>query len=118
MDQKHKEFNSIVLTSPGIGKHYFKRTDHIRNRFAGYETKDNYKDQRGQTNALPIYYRNKIYSDEERERLWLIKLDKQIRYVNGVKIDVSTPEGEKQYFKALEHAHAKNKRLGFGTDRS
>ena len=62
--------------------------------------------------ALPIYYRNNIYNDEEREKLWLQLLDKGIRYINGIKIDVS--KNEEEYFKILETARQQNKRLGFG----
>ena len=47
------------------------------------------KIERGHKQALPIYWRNKIYSEEEREKLWLQKLDKKERYVNGQKIDIS-----------------------------
>ena len=62
--------------------------------------------------ALPIYYRNKIYSDEEREQLWLNKLDKQERYVMGIKISVKRDENE--YNKILEQAQKDNERLGYG----
>ena len=61
--------------------------------------------------GLPIYYRNHIYSDEEREKLWLIKLDEQIRWVDGVKVDVS--ENDDEYYKLLKIKRAKNKRLGY-----
>ena len=64
---------------------------------------------------MPIYYRNKIYSEEEREKLWIEKLDKQKRYVNGIEIDVSKNHNE--YFKALEYYRKLNKELGYGDDK-
>ena len=64
---------------------------------------------------MPTYYRNKIYSDEEREKLWLEKLDKNVRWINGKKIDMS--KGLEYYYKVLEHERKKNKRLGYGDDK-
>ena len=60
--------------------------------------------------ALPIYYRNKIYTEEEKEKLWLEKLDKEERWICGEKIDVS--KSEKEYFNLLEYYREKNERLG------
>lgn len=42
------------------------------------------------------------------------KLDKQERYVNGIKVDVS--QGEEEYYKLLKQERIKNKRLGYGDD--
>ena len=47
------------------------------------ETKETYKNKTGHETALPIYYRNKIYNEEEREKLWIQKLDKEERWVGG-----------------------------------
>ena len=41
---------------------------------------------------LPIYYRNKIFTEEEREKLFLDKIEKGIVYVLGSKIDLKTEE--------------------------
>ena len=41
---------------------------------------------------LPIYYRNKIFTEEEREKLFLDKIEKGIVYVLGIKIDLKTEE--------------------------
>ena len=37
---------------------------------------------------LPIYYRNKIFTEEEREKLFLDKIEKGIVYVLGHKLDL------------------------------
>ena len=50
--------------------------------------------------------------DEEREQLWLNKLDKQERYVMGIRISVKKDESE--YNKVLEQAQKDNERLGYG----
>ena len=41
---------------------------------------------------LPIYYRNKLFTEEEREKLFLDKIEKGIVYVLGIKIDLKTEE--------------------------
>ena len=113
-DQKHKEYNSKILTSPGIGNNYINRIDAEKNKYKGEETKETYTTRQGIQLALPIYYRNKIYTEEEREKLWLKKLDEETRYICGEKIDIS--KNEEDYYKTLEIYRAKNKRLGYGSD--
>ena len=77
-----------MLTSAGIGSGYVKRSQSNNNKYNGTETREYYVTRQGFKLALPIYYRNKIYTELEREKLWLQTLDKNERFVNGVKIDV------------------------------
>ncbi len=114
-DLKHSEYNSKILCSPGIGKNYIKREDSKKNIYNENETKETYTTRQGTKLALPIYYRNKIYSEEEKEKLWIKKLDKNERYICGEKVDIS--KGEEDYFKLLEYYRQKNKRLGYGDDK-
>jgi len=114
-DEKHKEYNSKILTSPGIGKNYTLRQDAKSNKYNETKTKETYTTRQGIQIALPIYYRNKIYTEEEREKLWIEKLDKEVRYICGEKIDIS--KGEEEYYKTLEWYRNKNKRLGYGDDK-
>lgn len=110
IDPKHKEYKPKILTSAGIGKGYFDRTDYLKNRYK-QNTDERYTTKQGVKLALPIYYRNKIYSDEEKEKLWIEKLNKNERYVNGEK---TTSDDE--YNKLREYARALNKELGYGDD--
>ena len=114
VDQQHKTYNSKIFTSQGIGKEYVNRRDSQRNKYKKEKTIETYKTREGVELALPVYYRNKIYNEDERERLWLEKLDKEERYVCGVKVDIS--KGEDEYYKLLEMMRQKNKRLGYGDD--
>ena len=91
------------------------RRDILRNQYKPGETIETYKTRTGHELGLPIYYRNKIYTDEEREKLWLEKLDKEERWVDGVRVDISKGE-EEEYYKLLEVKRQKNKRLGYGDD--
>ena len=114
IDEKHKAYKAIILTSSGIGSNYINRSDVNNNIYKGEETNERYKTRQGYEVALPIYYRNKIYSEEEREKLWIDKLNKQKRYVLGSEIDISN--GEDEYWMALKYAQRLNKELGYGGD--
>jgi hypothetical protein len=114
VDKNHKEYNSKIFTSKGIGANYMQRSDIERNKYRKGETIETYKTREGIELALPIYYRNHIYNDEEKELLWLEKLDKEVRYVDGVKVDIS--ESDEEYYKLLEVKRQKSKRLGYGDD--
>ena len=63
---------------------------------------------------LPPYYRNNLYTEEEKEKIWLELLDKQERWVLGKRVDISTDE--EQYYKRLKQAQKLNKQLGYGTN--
>ncbi|AXH77769.1 MAG: replication initiator protein [Microviridae sp.] len=114
-DEKHKEYKSKILSSKGIGANYTKTVDSKSNKFNDKEpdkTKESYRTPTGHKINLPIYWRNKIYTDEEREKLWIIKLDKEERYVMGEKVSVKN--GEEEYNKLLKWYQERNKELGYG----
>lgn len=116
IDMDHKNYKSIILTSPGIGSSYLNRTDARKNLYVPRETNETYRLPNGNKVNLPIYYRNKLYSEEEREALWIEKLDKNIRWVCGEKVDVSTEAGEKRYEELRKYYQKKNQMLGYGDD--
>lgn len=113
-DNDHKEYNPKILTSAGIGRDYINRIDSKKNMYKEGETIETYRTRTGHKIAMPIYWRNKIYSEEEREKLWIEKLDKQERWVCGEKVDIS--EGDEDYYNVLKHYRDKNIRLGYGDD--
>ena len=115
VDKAHKEYNSKIFTSKGIGRNYIHRADIKRNEYnENGGTIETYKTRQGTELALPIYYRNKIYTDDEKEKLWLEKLDKQERWVCGVRVDISN--GDEEYYKLLKRKRELSKRLGYGDD--
>ena len=113
-DHQHKEYNPIVLASPGIGNQFCESYEAKKIKYNEDKTIEYYKTRTGHKIALPIYWRNKLFSEEEREKLWLQKLDKQERWILGERIDIS--QGENDYYETLEWYRAKNKRLGYGDD--
>ena len=78
IDPSHPGFMGKIFTSKGIGAGYEKRIDALRNQFAGDKTDERYKTPSGWIMAMPIYYRNKLYTEEEKEKLWIYKIDKGI----------------------------------------
>ena len=114
-DIKHKYYKPVILASKGIGSRYTKYKANVnRNKYKDGKTIETYKDEKGYEMALPIYYKNKIYSEEEREKLWLEKLDKEVRYVKGEKVKVSDAKGVENYYKLLKWHRERDKQMGFG----
>lgn len=107
-DLKHKNFSPIILCSAGIGENYLSRSDSKLNRFRGKQTTETYRLRNGTKLNLPIYYRNKLYTDEEREQLFLNKIEKGKVWILGQKVDIAD---EKTYFKLLEQAQKDCQRL-------
>lgn len=109
MDFQHQTYKPLVLSSPGIGNDYVKNSKH--NKFNGKDTDELYRTSTGHKIAMPPYWRNKIYSDEEREKLWLIKLDKNERWICGEKVKADDSE---EIRRLREYHRMRNKELGYG----
>jgi len=82
-------------------------------KFNDIKTNDFYQLPSGKRVSIPIYLRNKLYSEDEKEQLWLNKLDKKTIYLKGIKIDISSENGINDYFKLLDYYSKKDKSLGF-----
>jgi len=68
IDVKHKEYQSKIFTSKGIGKNYVNREDKKRNVYKKGNTVETYRTRKGLEIGLPIYYRNKIYTEIENRK--------------------------------------------------
>ena len=113
-DADHKHYKSIILTSAGIGSNYINRYDSKKNEYNEGNTNETYRTRTGHKIAMPTYWRNKIYSEEQREKLWIEKLNKEERYICGERINIK--QDEKIYYNILEYHRKRNKELGYGTD--
>lgn len=115
IDEKHKGYMSKILTSPGMGAGYEKRSDAKRNQYRPEGgTDETFRTDSGHKIMMPVYYRNKIYTDEERERLWIEKLNKGERWVCGEKVEAGQWE---EYFELVDYYRGKSRRLGYGDDK-
>lgn len=112
-DKRDETFVGRVLASPGIGSQFTKtRTAEIKKQ--NWENEQQYiKLENGQKVGIPMYWRQKIFSEEQRLEQWKKILDKNERWILGEKYDVSTIEGQKQYMKAVLYQQQKYERLGY-----
>ena len=72
------------------------------------KTIETYRLRNGAKINLPIYYRNQLFSEEEREMLFLDKIEKGIIYVMGQKVHRND---EKYYLKLLEEGRRKEQMI-------
>lgn len=117
IDIKHKHYKAIILNSAGIGK-AFTETIAAKNtyKYKPHESIEYYTLPNGYKVALPIYYRNKMYTEEERLKLWSDRLDKHIIFVDGIKIrNMDTNEAQTYYNNLLISKQAENKEAGYGS---
>lgn len=112
VDTDHKCYKPIVLCSPGIGANYTKTYNATTNKYKEKDTKTTYTATNGKQAALPIYWRNKLYTEQQREKLWLEKLDQNVRWVGGEKVKANDDE---TYYGLLKHYRKLNKQLGYGS---
>lgn len=115
IDEKHKGYIGKVMASNkphGIGGKYVETANGRDHKYNGDKTRDYYRLGNGQKVSNPIYYRNKLYTEEERQELWIKLLDKEERYVLGEKVSIK--EGEEKYYRMLAEAQKVNKELGYG----
>lgn len=105
----NKLFKGKVLSSAGIGSGYVSRFDSSGNKYKAGKTNETYTFRNGVKVNLPNYYRNKIYNEEEKELLWLEKLEKGELYIMGEKVSARNPE---EFTKCLEYYQARALELG------
>lgn len=109
IDFKHKEYKPIILCSPGIGKQYTATSAAEKNV---KENKLTYRTSTGHEIALPTYWTKKLFTEEDREEIWLQRLNKEERWVDGIRYDISKTQSN--YERAVKDARRKNKELGYG----
>lgn len=90
--EKNPEFIGKVMCSKGIGSGYWKSRNAKRNIYVRNNTNENYKMPNGAELPLPQYYRNYIYSSEEKEALWIEKQERGYRYIGGEKVFLDNEE--------------------------
>lgn len=115
-DIEHKGYVPQVFCSKGIGSNYIKRTIiQDIHKWRDDKTIEYYRFPNGTKCNLPIYYRNKLFTENQKEQLWINRLNQNKRYVLGVEINnVNTTSGEDRYFRVLQKAQELNKQAGYG----
>lgn len=113
IDLEHKTYKPIILCSAGLGNNYVNKLQKRVHAFNNENTNENYTLPNGNIIALPIYYRNKFWSQTQRNKLWCYRLNKMKRYIRGIEIDVS--KTDKQYYDILKEQQKDNIMLGYGS---
>lgn len=87
VDIKHPMFKQIVLASKGIGSGYFDRLDFLWQK-QNYKniTVATYTFRNGTKMAMPKYYKNKLFTDKEREKMWVNNLNRGLLWIYGEKV--------------------------------
>lgn len=111
-DEKHPNYDAITLATPGIGAGYIDDLRAAENKFNGENTREYYRTRSGKKIKLPDYYRKKLYNDEQREQLWMQKLDKGEKWICGEKYRT-----EWEYWLGKEWHRQRAKELGYGDGR-
>lgn len=116
IDPDHKKYSPIILCSAGLGKNYTQTYEaQLKYRYKPRETAEYYTLPDGNKVALPIYYRNKLYTDAERQQMWTDRLDKGDIFVNGIKIrNIDTDKAQTTYREMLKHFQEWNRSIGYG----
>lgn len=116
LDSDHKGYKQRIITSKGIGKKYVEDKKYYH-RYNGEKTIKKYKTSNGREISLPRYYKEKLWSEEERQELWKIELNKNEIYLDGEKIDKT--KYEKSVFnKKLREIRHHNEISGFGNNKT
>ena len=102
-DENNPEFNGKIFTSKKIGINYINKNTLDRHRYQDKFTEETYRTNSGIKVALPTYYRQKIWTDQEREALRIIKEEKQVRYYNKIPIKVETIKQYEEYVHAVKY---------------
>ena len=87
VDIKHKTFKQIVLASKGIGSGYFDRIDYLwqKQNYKNIEVAT-YTFRNGTKMAMPKYFKDKLFTDREREKMWINNLNRGILWIYGEKV--------------------------------
>lgn len=102
VDIKHPEFKQIVLASAGIGAGYMDRLDYLwqKQNYKNIEVAT-YTFRNGTKMAMPKYYKNKIFTDKEREKMWINNLNRGLLWIYGEKVkadDWKTIDNLREYW--------------------
>ena len=102
VDIKHPEFKQIVLASAGIGAGYMDRLDYLwqKQNYKNIEVAT-YTFRNGTKMAMPKYYKNKIFTEKEREKMWINNLNRGLLWIYGEKVkadDWETIDNLREYW--------------------
>lgn len=106
-DLDNPDFRGKVLASPGLGSNYINSWDAKQCKYfprtETAKTREEYRFKTGEKVPLPRYYKEKLFTEEERQLLWIEKMEEGYSFIMGEKIytkpesDYITSEGQETY---------------------
>lgn len=109
-DEINENFTSKILCSAGLGKDGIQ---YRNNKFKGEETKEYHLMPNGTKIGLPIYYRNKLYTEEQREKLWINRLNKKTVWIDGIELPCRNLKDLERINKVRKQAQENSESLGY-----
>ena len=98
-DEDNPDYISIVLCSKGLGANYAKENQ-LKHRWNKEKTIITYKARNGADMPLPRYYKTQLYTEDQRQLLWLYAEDKGVKWVKGFEVQGANGVN-KDYYEAL-----------------
>ena len=98
-DEDNPDYISIVLCSKGLGANYAKENQ-LKHKWNKEKTIITYKAHNGQDLPLPRYYKTTIYTDNQRQLLWLYAENKGVKWVKGFEV-IGANTVNKDYYERL-----------------
>lgn len=102
-DDINPEFIGKVLASPGLGAGYTERAKQYHT-YHGEHTHEEYINYNGTKETLPRYYKEKLWTEEQRQELWIIKENKGIKWIGKQKFNTNSQE-EKEWYESILEQH-------------
>lgn len=112
-DKQHDGFIGKIFASKGIGQAFLDSHKAQEIKKKGAAAPQYLKLADGRKIDIPMYWRKKLFTEDQREKIWTNLLDKQERWVMGQRIDVSTKTGMDLYYKTLKYEQKINARNGY-----
>lgn len=114
VDHKHRGYKSCIITSAGIGECYVRKNKEYH-RYRGEMTNDHYRLPDGGKIALCRYWREKLYTEKQREEMWIRKIDKGIIYIGGEEINADDTE---QIEELRKYYRKENIKMGYRKEKT
>lgn len=115
IDTDHKGFYGQIFASPGIGRRWVDR--HQNDPTYTYrpgKSRTDYVLKNGQKVKMPTYFKNKIYNEDEREKIWRDFMDKEKISIMGIEHTLDI--GHKTLTNIINKAQEVNYEQEYGDD--
>lgn len=98
-DEDNPDYIGIVLCSKGLGANYAKRMAY-KHEWNKEKTIITYRAGNGADMPLPRYYKTQLYTEDQRQLLWLYTEDKGVKWVKGFEVQGANGVN-RDYYEAL-----------------